>query len=45
MRTQIYDAFAGATDDERRDAWDGFDEDWKRMLLTDDRFAAMFPDG
>ena len=45
MRTELYDAFAAGTDDERRDAWNGLEDDWKRMLLTDDRFAAMFPDG
>lgn len=45
MMTEIADAFAAVSEDERNDGWAEFDDDWKQMLLTDPRFAAMFPNG
>lgn len=45
MLQQIYDAFDGASEDDRTQAWGEFDDDWKRTLLQDQRFATMFPDG
>jgi Putative adhesin Stv domain len=45
MLTELYDAFAAGAHEEQRDAWNDLEDDWKRMLLTDQRFAALFPDG